>query len=213
MRLKKTHSQENTYQNAPTSHIFLSLILHLGLLLVNVHQKPPVNTPIEVILSAPKHQAIPPPVPKGSPNGSPGKGKGLILTPESGGYKYKPGNVPIGSPDSILTDPKYVYSTFFDRVRASLDSSWQSSVRQIILDYMKSKGKKFPNKRTDVLVILSPSGELLSVSILSESGDKKLDELALRAFKESARFPNPPKDLIKDDQIKFDWSFYVRTSD
>jgi TonB family protein len=111
--------------------------------------------------------------------------------------------------DKILNDEKLIYSTFFDRVRAQLDARWQSEVKALVLQYYTKQGIKIGQQMTRVFVTLNTNGMLIDIKILNHSTDAKLDALALEAFKQSIMFPNPPKDLIKDGKIVFDWHFLI----
>ena len=64
---------------------------------------------------------------------------------------------------------------------------------------------------TEVRVSLSPKGELAKILVVSPSGSVELDEEALRAFRVSAPFVNPPDGLVqKDNLITFGFSFFFQ---
>jgi TonB family protein len=139
----------------------------------------------------------------GSYSGEPG-----ALFKLSGSLKGKSSPQAVGEEEDLLKDPKFVYTSFFDRVREKLDI-WQSSVRSKLADHYRKTGRVLNNKITKVIVSLDSSGKLVSVRIMAESGSEMLDQEALKAFRVAEPFPNPPKELIKDGIVSFDWSFVI----
>lgn len=108
-----------------------------------------------------------------------------------------------------LTDEKNIYSTYYDRIRAKLDGIWQDRARTEVINYFKKYKKKMPNRVTVVEITLDSTGYVVSCRVISESGDQKLDEIALEAFRSANVFPNPPKDLLTDGKMTFDWMFII----
>lgn len=108
-----------------------------------------------------------------------------------------------------LTDEKNIYSTFYQRVKQRLNEIWQDRARDAVIEYYKKYKKKMPNRITVVEITLDKNGYVLSCKIISESGDIKLDDIALEAFRSARIFPNPPDELITDGKLVFDWTFII----
>jgi TonB family protein len=202
LKLKKIPQLEKNFRNAYFNILF-SLVLHLGLLLGKPDKH--TTTITEVVF-----EKAPLPLKQIKRQTPPIFNNGLFkLSRPIGGAKTSP--KPHISPgiQSPLQDEKFVYSSFYDRVRAQLDSVWQDDVRARVKRYYQDKHKPFPTTITRVLVTLSQEGELLDVHFVQQSQDDAIDRLALKAFKEAARFPHPPADLIKNGKIVFDWDFII----
>jgi len=125
------------------------------------------------------------------------------------GDKKETNNGPQKIGNQIFDNDKELYASFFDRVYEQLDSVWRMSARSLIVAFFKKTGINIHNKYTQVLVTLNANGDLLNITIQTESGNIELDRIALAAFKEAGRFPNPPKDLVKNGVIVFDWVFLI----
>ena len=66
---------------------------------------------------------------------------------------------------------------------------------------------------TRVRVTLSPAGDLLKLIVVEPSGVDFLDDEALRAFRASQPFPNPPAGLVDSSgNIVFTFGFHVSLS-
>ncbi len=113
------------------------------------------------------------------------------------------------SQQRIFDTDKEVYASFFDRIHNQLDVVWHSKVEPYILDYQTKNRVRIASKRTKLLITLDSVGHVLSVTVLLESNSEIIDAFATNSFKELAFFPNPPKELIKDGKIVFDWDFVI----
>jgi|GEM_PF-4324108 len=59
-------------------------------------------------------------------------------------------------------------------------------------------------------VVLNNKGELVDLRVLNGSFFKGYDEEAIKAFRESAPFPNPPRSLIQNDgRVYLPWTFHL----
>ena len=119
-------------------------------------------------------------------------------------------NVPRGE-GTFLNSREYLYATFFNRVKRSVSQFWHPQVRD---HYGGAFG--LPSSRisgelhTVLLVSLRSDGQLAGASLVSPSGERKFDDIPIRAFQEAAPFPNPPRGLIESDgQIHFHFGFML----
>ena len=61
---------------------------------------------------------------------------------------------------------------------------------------------------TTINVILDDKGDLIQANVIKSSGLNNLDLEAKRAIETASPFPNPPKELLNEDQkIRVNWSF------
>jgi TonB family protein len=111
-----------------------------------------------------------------------------------------------------LNTREYKYYGYHKRIRTQLDQWYESKLR----DQMKkilSQGRTIAsedNKRTQLLIILNPQGNLVRIQVMGASGVRELDDAAVEAFKKAAPFPNPPKGMIDPDgTIKVRWDFVL----
>lgn len=111
-----------------------------------------------------------------------------------------------------LNTREYKYYGYHKRIRTQLDQWYESKLR----DQMKkilSQGRTIASeesKRTQLLIILNPQGNLVGIQIMGASGVRELDDAAVEAFKKAAPFPNPPKGMIDPDgTIKVRWDFVL----
>jgi outer membrane biosynthesis protein TonB len=113
------------------------------------------------------------------------------------------------SQQRIFDTDKEVYASFFNRIHNQLDVVWHSKVEPYIQTYQTKNRVRIASKRTKLLITLDSVGHVLSVTVLLESNSEIIDAFATNSFKELAFFPNPPKELIKDGKIVFDWEFVI----
>jgi protein TonB len=65
---------------------------------------------------------------------------------------------------------------------------------------------------TKLLIVLNPSGILMKVQVVSDSGVRDLDDAAIEAFKSAAPFPNPPQGIVDPDgTVKIRWDFILES--
>jgi len=64
---------------------------------------------------------------------------------------------------------------------------------------------------TSVSIALNSDGSLDNVTLQKSSGYKDLDQEAIRTVRESAPFPNPPKELLSVDEKIYipQWNFII----
>jgi TonB family protein len=119
-------------------------------------------------------------------------------------------NLPRGEA-TFLNSRQYAYATFFNRLKRTVSQYWHPQVRDHYGGaFGVPTGRGGGALQTTLLVSLRADGQLASVSLDSPSGERKFDDIAIRAFQEAAPFPNPPRGLIeRDGQIHFHFGFIL----
>lgn len=64
---------------------------------------------------------------------------------------------------------------------------------------------------TSLEITLNHLGEIIAIRLLGTSGVRELDDAAVESFNEAGPFPNPPKGLVRNGQVKIEWGFVVNT--
>ncbi len=115
---------------------------------------------------------------------------------------------------TLLNTKEFVFFSYFQRIRDSLDHAWRPLLQARLLTYFQS-GRGLASDQshsTRILVVLNPQGVITNVQVLSESGLHELDESAVAAFNRAGPFPNPPQGLLERDQkVRIPWEFILRT--
>jgi TonB family protein len=147
-------------------------------------------------------------------NGAGGGAPDALLKPSKevlqralgGGSVDKLDNVADGD-ETSLNSKKWVYASFFNRLKRQVAQNWDP---QSVWRRADPRGTVYgvKNRFTEVRVSLSRSGEIQNVLVTEASGVAGLDEEAVRAFRASGPFPNPPEGLVKDNMITFTFGFY-----
>ncbi len=112
---------------------------------------------------------------------------------------------------TILNTRENRYFSFYQRVKDRLRTEWKPEVEARAF-LAASNGHLTPGKvlTTRVVVMLSPEGEVESISMWSSSGVTEVDEAATIAFERAARFPNVPKGMIDSDGFaRLHWEFVL----
>lgn len=115
---------------------------------------------------------------------------------------------------TMLSTRRFKHYSFYSRVKSQLRSRWNPLIRQeVYFIYSTNRSLASLNKkRTTLRVTLNKNGYLEQIELLTTSGNKKVDNAAIQAFRAAAPFPNPPTDLLeKDGTIKLFWDFVLET--
>lgn len=127
-------------------------------------------------------------------------------------YAVAPNNylpdVEIGN-STLLNTRAFAYAGFFIRMKRQMEAIWDP---QPILSRTSIERK--PMYMTSLNIVLNSNGTLTSVEIDKSSGVRELDLEAIRTVKQSAPFPNPPKELFSPDQKIYipSWNFIITYS-
>ena len=111
------------------------------------------------------------------------------------------------SDDSALAVKRWVYASFFNRIKRKVAQSWDPYA---VLRRVDPEGTVYgtATRHTEVRVILSSSGEIVDIVVTAPSGVNELDDEAVRAFRAAAPFRDPPEGLaLNDGRITFSFSF------
>lgn len=115
---------------------------------------------------------------------------------------------------TLLNTREYVFFSYFERIRKSLDSAWHPILRSHLEKVYRS-GRLLASETdhtTKILVTLNSNGKIVRVQMMEESGTRDLDEAAIKAFNRAGPFPNPPKGIINaQGEIEIRWDFILRT--
>lgn len=120
-------------------------------------------------------------------------------------------------PMTILNSQEYKYFSYYDRIRQAVVETWRPLIRKAIKT-VKNNPKKYGElglgwKTTKLELLLNAKGEVISLSVKQSSGYTLFDEAGDKAFRQSAPFAAPPKELIKDGQFVLRWDFVVSVED
>lgn len=110
---------------------------------------------------------------------------------------------------TFLNTRDYKYAWFFNRVKRGVQRRWRAVDAHRRNDpYGRIHGVR--DRRTEVEVTLSSTGQLEDIIVLKDSGVGFLDDAAVTAFEEAAPFPNPPDGLKDaDGKIRFRFAFFL----
>lgn len=89
----------------------------------------------------------------------------------------------------------YKYASYMNQIRRLVNFFWQQNLDNLSGPLHKKRYE------TVVSVEISEKGELLSIEILNESGNKKVDSCVIKAFKAAGPFPEPPELLVKNGTV------------
>lgn len=116
--------------------------------------------------------------------------------------------------ETVLNTKEFKYYTYFNRIRRQLSQHWEPKVRDK-LTKMFRQGRSIASDQdriTKLLIVLNPSGILVKVQVVSDSGVRDLDDAAIEAFKSAAPFPNPPQGIVDPDgTVKIRWDFILES--
>lgn len=138
----------------------------------------------------------------------PGKGAGREVSSTNDHVK----DVPLGDMTHLNTQ-EFKYYGFYHRVRQKLEQFWGRSIQEKAMLLVKG-GRRMPTSEelvTSLEITLNHLGEIIAIRLLGTSGVRELDDAAVESFNEAGPFPNPPKGLVRNGQVKIEWGFVVNT--
>ncbi|MBW2700345.1 MAG: energy transducer TonB [Deltaproteobacteria bacterium] len=116
---------------------------------------------------------------------------------------------------TLLNSKEFKYATFFNRVKRGVSQYWSPKVGAEYIrrdPYGNIYGVK--DRYTLLNVSLEKSGALSQVFVVTSSGVKFFDEVAVRSFHDAAPFANPPAGLADADGIiRFQFGFFFEIGD
>jgi TonB family protein len=111
-------------------------------------------------------------------------------------------DVPAGD-GTFLNTREWRYAGFFNRVKQAVSAHWDPQTQ------IKKKGGYVSERTTQVVVTLRPDGSLADVFVSKGCGMDALDREAMAAFEKAAPFPNPPRELVENGFIRFQFGFSI----
>ena len=120
-------------------------------------------------------------------------GSGARFLGAPGSSDYLP-NLPDGD-ITLLNTKANVFAVFVRRVATQVFAQMRSAG----WEFLRAQDIRSMSRETTVLAVLSPQGQLLTVSVDSPSASEKFDQVLIQAVKQGARDPNPPAAAVKED--------------
>lgn len=114
---------------------------------------------------------------------------------------------------TLLNTKEFRFASFFNRVKRAVAQHWQPDKEYSRRD-PHGNVFGFKTRMTVLHVLLNPDGGLNRIVLERPSGLTFLDDEAIRAFKQAAPFPNPPRRLVSADTglIAFRFGFIFEIS-
>jgi TonB family protein len=132
------------------------------------------------------------------------------LSGNPGGNDYLP-DVEDEGDTNLLNTRRFKYWDFFQRVKDRVSSEWEPGSVWRTRD--PSGNRYGVRARLTILrVKLDPDGAVKHLDIAKKSGLEFLDDEAERAFSAAGPFPNPPRDMMRNGEIEFQFGFMFEIS-
>lgn len=114
---------------------------------------------------------------------------------------------------TLLNTKEFKFASFFNRVKRAVAQHWHPDKEYSRRD-PHGNVYGFKTRMTVIHVLLSPEGSLKRIVLERPSGLTFLDDEAIRAFKQAAPFPNPPRRLVSSTTglIAFRFGFIFEIS-
>jgi TonB family protein len=112
---------------------------------------------------------------------------------------------------TFLNARGFKFASYLNRVKETVGRVWAQKVQDAQMK-RDPTGRiySFKDRRTVVEYVIDKDGEVKDVKVEDSSGVGYLDEVAVDAFKQVQRFPNPPAGLINEDgTVKLNFSFVL----
>ncbi len=127
------------------------------------------------------------------------------LAGNPGGNDYLP-DVEDEGDTNLLNTRRFKYWDFFQRVKDRVASEWEPGTVWRGRDPSGNRYGVRP-RLTILRVKLDPEGAVKHMDIAKKSGLEFLDDEAERAFSAAGPFPNPPRDMMRNGEIEFQFGF------
>jgi TonB family protein len=111
-----------------------------------------------------------------------------------------PNDIKIGSFTALNTD-RHLFYSFYARMEEAIRNRWESYVRAALYEFQAGAPKVAAKDRwvTRLEVILDSKGNFEKAMMSEGSGVRSFDAAPVQAFREAAKFPNPPPEMVKED--------------
>lgn len=106
--------------------------------------------------------------------------------------------------ETALSSRQWRYAAFFRRLKRAVYQSWAPTPAM-------TGGTPLRGLATRVVIVLTPVGDVVDVTVAESSGFAALDAEALRAVRAAGPFANPPPGLVDPatNTIRFAFSFFL----
>lgn len=125
--------------------------------------------------------------------------------------EYIPG-VEEGAFTALNTD-QFTYYAFFSRINEQIRNRWVGNVRGYVsrLSPAELQSLSKYDRQTVIEIVLTKDGRFTSSMVHQSSGDRRLDQTTVEAFRAAMPFLNPPSGLVESDgMIHLKYGFMVR---
>lgn len=126
-----------------------------------------------------------------------------------------PEDISVGDFTALNTD-QFQFYTFYARIEDLVRFRWETKVREAIDQLNRYQALKNISQTQWVSQLefqIDDKGILRKALLLKESGISRFDQAAILAFQDARVFPNPPKEMLKEDGlIHLRYSFQVNYS-
>lgn len=126
-----------------------------------------------------------------------------------------PDDISVGDFTALNTD-QFQFYTFYARIEDLVRFRWETKVREAIDQLNRYQALKNVSQSEWVSQLefqIDEKGVLRKAILLKESGVSRFDQAAILAFQDAKVFPNPPKEMLKEDGlIHLRYSFQVNYS-
>lgn len=116
--------------------------------------------------------------------------------------------------ETVLSTRQFQYFAYYNLIKEKIRPHWEPGIREKFKMEIR-KNRSIASKldhTTQVLLVLSPEGSVVSIEVLIHSGSVNLDNAAVEAFKKAQPFPKPPPGLIESDgKVRLLWDFVLET--
>ena len=111
-----------------------------------------------------------------------------------------PNDIKIGNFTALNTD-RHLYYSFYSRMEDMIRNRWETYVRAALYEFQAGAPKIAAKDRwvTRLEVILDPQGNFERALMAEGSGVRSFDSAPVQAFRDAAKFPNPPPEMVKED--------------
>jgi TonB family protein len=114
---------------------------------------------------------------------------------------------------TALNTDQFTYYAFFSRINEQIRSRWVSNVRGYVsqLSQHEMEALSKYDRQTVIEIVLTKDGRFSASMVHQSSGDRRLDQTTLEAFRAATPFLNPPSGLVESDgMIHLKYGFMVR---
>lgn len=117
--------------------------------------------------------------------------------------------------ETLLNTSEFKFYSYFSRIKSQVHRNWIDRVKGAALkSWMVGRPlASAMTHETQLIIMLDEEGRVQNILVKKSSGIQALDKASVEAFVESGPFPNPPKDLIRDQKnLQITWSFFVNVT-